>query len=289
MSKLHPLLRAGLSRGSEALLGTSLRIGLSRSSVALLRTRRWPCRRRELLVERSLDTSSPREIMHGLRAVLADASCARLTTTVVLADEWTRLFMVTPPHNAEKLRDCQAAAALRFQSLYGEPADDWKIDGDWDAQHPFLACALSRPMLAALQKVGAECRLTLVGIVPQFIAAWNCWHRGVQDNAWYATMHADIMTLGVIDRRRLVNVRRLTVPSLAHHDQAWLSEQITREALRLLLPLPARIHLCGSAPGVWFTQGTRVPACAWLDATPHAADGIGESTGAALAYTGARP
>jgi hypothetical protein len=288
MNKLYPPLRAALLRSSEALHGTSLRIGLSRSSVALLRTRSWPRRCGELLVERILDTGSPQEIVHGLRAALADASCARLTATVVLADELTRLFVVTPPHNTERLRDCQAAASLRFQSLYGDSAHDWKIVCDWDAQHPFLACAVSRPMLEAVLKVGAECRLTLIGIVPQFIAAWNRWHGGVLDDAWYGTMHGDIVTLGVIDRRRLVNVRRLSVPSQARHDDAWLADQVTREAMRLTLPLPKRIYLCGSAPGAWFNQDSRVPACARLDATPHAAERMRESAGAALAYTGSR-
>jgi hypothetical protein len=288
MNKLPSSLRTVLSRGSNALRGTSLRIGLSRNSVAVVRTSGWPRRRSELLIERALDTMSHEEIVHCLRGALADVNCAGLTAIVVLADDWTRLFMVAPPLNAERLRDCHAAAALRFQSLYGDSALDWKIDADWDARHPFLACALSRPMLSALEQVGAECRLTLIGIVPQFIAAWNRWQRSVQDNAWYGTVHGDIVTLGVIGGRRLINVRRLMVPAQAHHDGAWWSEQMAREALRLALPLPARVHLYGSAPGRWFATGASALICARLGPISHAADAADESAAAALAYTGAR-
>jgi hypothetical protein len=288
MNKLPSALLTVRSRTSNALLGTSLRIGLSRNSVAVVRTSGWSRRRSELLIERTLDTMSQEEIVHGLRGVLADVNCAGLTATVVLADDWTRLFMVTPPLNAERLRDCHAAAALRFQSLYGDSAPDWKIDADWDGRHPFLACALSRPMLTALQQVGVDCRLTLIGIVPQFIAAWNRWQRSAQDNDWYGTVNGDTVTLGVIGGRRLINVRCLMVPVQAHHDEAWLSEQVAREALRLALPLPARVHLYGSAPGRWFTAGASAPVFARLGPMSHAADSADESAGAALAYTGAR-
>jgi hypothetical protein len=269
-------------------LNTSLRIGLSRSSVTLLRTSGWSRPRREMLTEYPLDGSSSQQILEGLRAALVDASCAKLATTVVLADDWARLFMVTPPHNAEWLRDCKAAAALRFQSLYGEPPQDWTIDADWEAQHPFLACALPRSILGPLQQAGAERRLTFVSIMPQFVAAWNRWRRGVHANTWYGTMHADALTLGVISGRRLVDLRRLAVPFAACTDQTWLPEQIAREALRLALPVPERIHLCGCVPDAWITPGPSEPACIRLDAMPPTPDFASESAGATLAYTGAR-
>jgi hypothetical protein len=288
MNKLSPLLSAVLARGTQALHGTSLHIGLSKNAVGLLRTWNWPRRRSELLIERTLDASSQQAIANGLRAALVDANCSRMTATVVLADDLTRLFMVTPPNNAERLRDCHAAAAMRFQSLYGEPPHDWKIDADWDARHPFLACAVSRSLLAALQQMSADSRLTLIGIVPQFIAAWNRWQRRKADGAWYGTMHGDTVTLGVIAAHRLTDIRRMTVPADAHHDEGWLSDQVTREALRLALPLPSRIHLAGSAPDRWFADSARTPVCARLEANLDVLAFAGESAGVALACTGVR-
>jgi hypothetical protein len=288
MNKLSPLPGAVLARGTQALHGTSLRIGLSKNAVGLLRTWNWPRRRSEMLIERTLDANSQEAIAEGLRAALADAHCSHMNATVVLADDLTRLFMVTPPSNAERLRDCHAAVAMRFQSLYGEPPHDWKIDADWDARHPFLACAVSRALLAALQQISADSGLTLIGIVPQFIAAWNRWHRSVADGAWYGTMHGDTVTLGVIGGHRLTDIRRMTVPAQAHHDEGWLSDQVTREALRLALPVPSRICLAGSAPDRWFADRGRTPVCARLEANLDVLAFAGESADVALACTGVR-
>jgi len=288
MNKLSPLLGAALARGTQALHGTSLRVGLSKNAVGLLRTWNWPRRGSEVLIERTLDASSQEAIANGLRAALADAHCSHMNATIVLADNLTRLFMVTPPSNAERLRDCHAAVAMRFQSLYGEPPHDWKIDADWDACHPFLACAVSRGLLATLQQISADSGLTLIGIVPQFIAGWNRWHRSVADGAWYGTMHDDTVTLGVIDGHRMTDIRCLTVPAQAHHDEGWLSDQATREALRLALPVPSRIHLAGSAPGGWFADRSRTPVCTRLEANLDGQAFAGEWEDVALACTGVR-
>ena len=44
----------------------------------------------------------------------------------------------------------EAAAGLRFQSLYGEAPSAWKISADWNATEPFFAAAMSRALLACL-------------------------------------------------------------------------------------------------------------------------------------------
>ncbi|GAB7545368.1 hypothetical protein [Cupriavidus sp. 8B] len=265
-------------------LQTTLRIGLSSTYVALVRSHGWLRPRRHLLMDRPLDAGSAPHALQGLRTALADTGCARMDATVVLGNEWVRLFMVTPPHNAERLRDCHAAMTMRFQQLYGEPPSDWHVRADWDAQHPFLACAVPQALLDGLQQAVADHRLALVAIQPQFIAAWNRWRHAVAAHTWFGVVDAQALSLGVIDQGRLAEVRRLPLPPAALDDPAWLSTQLAREALRQTMPAPDRVCLCGWVPEPWLAPQDGAPACVRLDGAAAQA-----SAGAELALTGARP
>jgi hypothetical protein len=270
-------------------LAASLHIGLTRNSVALLRSDGWPHQHRSVLADLHLDTNSPQQLVDGLSGVLAGTGCTNLHTTVVLGNELTRLFMVTPPLNTERLRDCHAAAEMRFLALYGEPVQDyWTIVADWDACTPFLACAMPTSLLDALKQVSSQYRLKLVGIFPQFIADWNCWQQKMQAGAWFGSIHEDILSLGAIDRQRLVDVHHRPIPQLAHLDQQWLLKQLSRTALRLALQVPKKIQLCGNVPGEWLTQSNDALVCTRLEPVSHATDHADESATIALARTGVR-
>lgn len=248
-------------------LTTFLRIELSSSALTVVRTRRWPQPVREVIAARALDDATPADALQPLRAALAEARCAGLPAAVVLGNDWGRMFMVTAPRNAESLRDCEAAAQLRFQQLYGESGQAWILRADWDAHRPFLACAMPDSLLAGLRQAGDEHRLTLVTIRPQFIDAWNRWCGALQPGDWFGAADAQALTLGIVDRGQLVEVRRLSLSRDAGLDVAWPGVQIAREALRLGLSTPSRLCMCGNVPAAWLRDAGTL-ACVRLDSAP---------------------
>lgn len=263
--------------------GQSLRIGVAPGALALATAGGWggkgPC----VVAELAIDSAGPgatEAIGAGLRQLLADAGCSNWPATVVLADELARLWQVVPPQGAARLADLEGAAALRFQALYGEPASGWKISAGWDAARPFLAGAMPRQLLAVLEQAAAQHQLTLVGILPQFVAGFNRWQGALKAGAWYGQVQAGVLTVGAIDGARLQAVRAAALPDGASLE--WLERHIAREALRLNLPVPARLQLAGPAPAAWSNSTGAALACTLLDRDGSAS----LSSAARLALTG---
>ena len=230
--------------------GQSLRIGVSPHAIALVAANRFGKARAQVIAELALGGNSGVDaIGAAMRQLLLDAGCAKWSATVVLADELARIWQVTPPAFAARLADLEGAAAVRFQSLYGEPASGWKLAGGWDAAKPFIACALPRQLLAMLAAVAAEQQVTLVEIVPQFVAGWNQWRHELKPGAWYGLVQHNVLTLGAIDAGQVRAVRAAALPEGAGIE--WLSQHVAREALRLNLPVPQRLQLSGQAPSTW--------------------------------------
>jgi hypothetical protein len=229
--------------------GQSLRIGVSKDAVVLVKTGRFGGARAEVLAE--LDVKGPGfdAIGGAMRQLLADAGCAKWNASVVLADDLARIWQVAPPAGAARLADLEGAAAVRFQSLYGEPASSWKLAGGWDSAKPFIACALPRQLLAMLAAVAAEQQVTLVEIVPQFVAGWNAWRADLKPGAWYGLLQHNVLTLGAIEAGQVRAVRAAAIPEGAKLE--WLGQHVAREALRLNLPAPERLQLSGPAPATW--------------------------------------
>lgn len=270
----------------------SLRIGVSRTGITLLKTSGWVRRRTALLsdhVELKDNRLSTERLAAQLDTALTESGCGNLTATVILTDDWARLFMVTPPKNANRLHDCRAAAEMRFQTLYGEPLTAWKLEADWDAEHPFLACALPKALLDSMHRVATNHGLTLIGLMPQFIAAWNRWRRSLKTNAWFGVVHQEVLTLGAIDRSGVRAVRVTPITADSWQDKLWLEEHVTREALRLNLPMPEQIQVSGALPVHWITQTMGSLICTRLDTTQHVLDTGADSAGVALARCGMTP
>ncbi len=266
-------------------MNASLGLGLSSNSVTLVRASGWLRPRTTIFADEPVDASSPLQMLASLDRALTASNCRRLPISVVLADQWARLFMVTPPTNATCLGDCKAVAAHRFHLLYGDDAAQWLIEGDWNAEQPFLACAIPRSLHAVLQKTCMEHGLTLVRIAPQFIYGWNKWRRPLE-GAWFGTLHGNEMTLGAICRGRLVAIRRLILTAAQRKDPHSVVAQINREALRLTLPQPTAIQLCGALPQEWSTWKYDSAALIPVDRTICDRSSILQSLAANLACTG---
>jgi hypothetical protein len=136
-------------------------------------------------------------------------------------------------------------------------------------------------LLALLEEVALEQKLRLVEVTPQFVAAFNGVRARIAGDAWFGVLQAGVLTLGVqAVAGHLGAVRAIAVPPGADGD--WLARHVAREALRLDVPAPQRLQLCGDAPANW--QGKSL-ACTLLDAGRN---GAGWSAPVRLACSGSR-
>jgi hypothetical protein len=187
-----------------------------------------------------------------LAAVLA-GGYAGWPLTIVLADELVRMWQVTPPPQCTRLADLEAAASLRFQRLYGDSAANWIVRAGWDAGRPFLAAAMPRALLGALEEGAGFHQVKLVEIVPQFVALLNHCHGALKPGAWFGTLHDNVLTLGAREEGCVVAVRAQALPDSPGAN--WLAEHLAREALRLNLAMPGRLQLWGALPPAWIGAG----------------------------------
>jgi hypothetical protein len=262
--------------------GKSLRLGLGLDAIALVDARRWRRAPVAVLAEASLASSGLDHLALALRAMLADAGVAGRALTVVVSDELARMWQVSPPEGSARMADLEGAAALRFQALYGAAPVGWRIGADWSIKRPFLAAALPASLLALLEQVALEQKLRLVEVTPQFVAAFNGVRARLASDAWFGVLQAGVLTLGVqAVAGHLGAVRAVAVPADA--DGAWLARHVAREALRLEVPTPARLQLCGDAPPDWQRRGE--VQCTLFDAGRH---GGGWSAPVRLACSGSR-
>lgn len=229
--------------------GQVLRIGVSSHAVSLMR-----CGWRGgviALAEQAVAPGGDGFEAHALalRALLADSGHAGWPVGFVLDDTLVRLWQVPPPPLAGEMSDLAAAAAVRFQVLYGESAAAWQVTAGWDAQQPFFAAAVPRALLAVLRHAAAEHGLAVIGIAPHFVTAWNRWCGTLKPGAWFALMHEQLLTIAAIDGKRLCAVRAVPAPLGADHD--WLTATVLREALLLDMTAPALLQVAGRLQQPW--------------------------------------
>lgn len=244
--------------------GQSLRLGIAADGLALLRVGGVLAPGAEVLAVQPVEAGAPDALALGLRALLLGAAPRGWPLSVVLADELVRLWQVQPPQGASRLGDLQAAAAFRFQGLFGAPPSDWRISADWNAGQPFLAAAAPEALLALLEVLAREHRFHLVETAPQFVAAMNAWRSERRPGAWFGLVHGGVLTVAAYEGRALAAVRTAPIPEGADRD--WLEAHVAREALRVGVGRPERLQLCGAAPSGWASSSGRLKfACTLLE------------------------
>lgn len=106
--------------------------------------------------------SLPEEVMTGVRA------------NIVIADRLVRYFLVERPQGARSVKELELAAELRFEELYGEDAQPWKIKMDLSPWAPnFLACSMPDAHLVLLQQLFALLHIPVRRISSFGIEEWN--------------------------------------------------------------------------------------------------------------------
>lgn len=234
-------------------LGQALQLHVAPCAVHLARTGGWRVPASTPLGEQLFVPDSG---LHGdfaamgkaLEQLFAAQDYAGWPLAVLLDDELSRLWSVALPQGAASLADIEAAAALRFQSLYGNAASLWQTSRAWTAGAPFF-CAVPRALLAQLTRAAVGGRLTIISIVPQFVASWNRWQGALKPGAWFGQLQEQMLTLGVLHHGRLQAVRAISVPQCAQRQ--WLEQVVVREALLHGVPTPGLLQLCGVPPPGW--------------------------------------
>jgi hypothetical protein len=243
--------------------GQALRIGIAPGGIAAVMTGRWRGTR-SLMAERSCAGIEPGMLVQSLRELFNGATPAGWPVTIVLSDELVRMWQVAPPPAASRMADLEAAAALRFQTLFGASAAGWRIAADWDVTRPFLAAAVPVPLLSQLEEAARELRFPLIEIVPQFVAAMNQWRKLRRPASWFGLVQGQVLTIAAYDGAALSAIRAAPFPVDA--DCAWLQRHVGREALRLGIACPARLQLAGPVPAPWNSSEGHMPVpCSVFD------------------------
>jgi hypothetical protein len=204
------------------------------------------------------------EIATALRAALATAKPHGRKVSIVLADELARMWHVVPPRGCTRMADLRGAATMRFESLFGCAPAGWKIAADWNVAKPFLAVAAPVALVASLESALRECGARVVELQPQFIAALNQWRGQRSQGAWFGMFQSQLLTLALSDRGTLKGVCTMPVPVQCGRN--WLENVVAREALRVGLPRPKVIEICGAAPSGWgASTGEGALVCTLLD------------------------
>lgn len=238
-----------------ALAGAEVRIGISKRSLTIVRCGAFGTSA-SLLHEVRYAEDTPMEVIgKQCRVALSGQGCAGLPLSITLGDDLVRLFMVTPPQNAARMQDLAGAASMRFHSLFGEMPRDWRVEADWRANAPFLACALPSDTAAQCTGLARDLGMPLTALQPHFISAWNLARKELghkAEPAWLAVFQGTQLSLGMAapGTSRVFATRGLTVPA-ERAGRDWLQEQVMRAALQTGLAMPNRLLLAGEARSDW--------------------------------------
>lgn len=235
--------------------GQSLRVGVTDRALALAVVSRWGAPR--VLRELAYDPAAAGGLAAALSQLLG-SDHARWPVSFVIADDMVRIWRVTPPANAARMADLEAAAALRFHALFGEMPSQWAVRAGWDAANPFMAAATPHALVAVLTQAAQAQDMPLTGIEPHFVVAFNATRSALRSGAWFGLVHDGVLTVGVPKGSRLEAVRAAAAPVGAGAE--WLATHVAREAMLLGAEAPRVLALAGAIPERWL-GGTGQLAC----------------------------
>ena len=234
-----------LTNLTSRLTGARLHLGVTAQGIALTRTSSAWNAKNEIIGEIAC---TPGQLPAELDKLLAQRSCQRLPLMVTLGQGLGQLFVVTPPSKVVQHAVLEAAAGMRFQTLFGKNKAEWYINGDWQVDRPFLACAYPQSLLTMLRDVSKKHLTPILTIKPYFVAIWNVRCNKLNPNAWFGVVHDGILTLGMISPeppRSLIGIRVIPIPEHGHTAE-WLEEQLHRTALQHNLSVPELLQVVGN-------------------------------------------
>jgi hypothetical protein len=120
-------------------------VGISPGSVVVSATQGVWRRKSQIVAGRTVAPDKLGVFQHlcdMLSSMVTEHGLQGSTASIVMSDALVRQWLVDPPSNVGSLDDLRAAAASRFQSLFGESPVQWDIRADLQSGRPFVAAAL---------------------------------------------------------------------------------------------------------------------------------------------------
>lgn len=226
--------------------------------------------------------TSESTLVEALRQELRAPQWQKAESHIVLADRLVRYFVAERPPGARNIEEVQLAAGLRFEDIFGVPADEWKIRLDmpaWATNQ--LGCAIRKSFVADLVTACADAKSPAVSISPFAVAEFNRSHTRIGNkDGWFAALGNDSLWVGRKQGRDWLSVHQ---HALGDDIPAEFSRVMAQEYLRAALPAQT------TAPTVWIAGLLGDPATRErLTASPAtllgAPDWIGETVQWSKAY-----
>lgn len=169
----------------------------------------------------------------------------RLKVCVVLSGRFVRWQLLPWRAEVSGQGERAAFAALRFREVFGKTADAWSIaPASLAPGRSAPAGAVDGALVAALQKVCADHGAQLQQLTPYFSAAFDSWRSRIKPAAaWFATLEADTLTLGLLIDGRWAALQSQRLGGDWREPLRALMAQITM-ASGLAEPAPA-LYLAG--------------------------------------------
>ena len=276
MLKLRPKrIRVGISPGSVVVTASQ---GLWRQTNHIVAVRSVPAEKTGVF-QYLCDMLSGIVTEHGLQSS---------TASLVISDALMRQWLVEPPSNVSSLDDLRAAAASRFQSIFGESPVQWEIRADWQSARPFLAAGLPQVYVQALNTSLNACRLQAESICQQTVVALNRWGSRLSAGSWLVLYQDGRATILVLDgQAALAGLRQVQCGPQEIANESSFTQFLQLQAMLMGVPLPPIIQipdLIMELAWLRFVKGTQPQFRVLQKALPK--DGL-LSSGAALALAGA--
>jgi len=169
---------------------------------------------------------------------------------VLVADLWVPSVSVQPPVNGAGVGDLAAAVSLRMGAVT-DSGTDWQIASAPRMDGRFVASALRSSLMDMLRHQCQRHGLHLASVQPLFVAVWNHWHATLVPGQWLAICGPSAVTLCIAPQRHLEHLRRLDFTPADTQTLLWPAEAAQREAMRLGLPAPTTLGLCGTVHLAW--------------------------------------
>jgi len=166
---------------------------------------------------------------------------------VTIDDQWVRSFAVQPPADARHLAELKQCAALRFESLYGQPSEGWLFRANWRPSRSFVVSALQRCLLDAVDGLCRRHRWRLRSVLPAWVRAVAAepWPPEAQ---WWAAASGQTLTVLRTQAARVSHVRTTVLPT-----------DLTPEAARPFVQLEQARLLEPAAPLRWIGAAAPFP------------------------------
>ena len=164
----------------------------------------------------------------------------RTRVCIIVSDLLARYFISPIPLGARLVNDLEAAARLRFEDIYGDDPERWKILIDaspWTSNH--MGCAIPKALVEGLHKACSNSALSVDAIQPFGIAEYNRHHAAMRfRSGWFVAVGAASVWIALksqagwayVQTKRLGKDRLTSLPSWLNQSQLRMNGKSTNAA-----------------------------------------------------------